>query len=125
MFADETSSLHSSLTVQMASFITTTVCIFPCPCLLYVAQQFSVGVCFQALEQVSFFILHLVIMPSEKVLTARLNMDLIKQLQTTVAPQIFTPKAVYDGRKNLFAIRELPFGPEGSKEASTPTSLIS
>ena len=72
-----------------------------------------------------FFILHLVIMPSEKVLPARLNMDLIKQLQTNVAPQIFTPRAVYDGRKNLFAIRELPFGPEGSKEVSAPTSLIS
>jgi hypothetical protein len=43
-------------------------------------------------------------------------MDLIKQLQVSVAPQIFTPRAVYDGRKNLFAMRELPLGSSGSKE---------
>jgi eukaryotic translation initiation factor 2C len=43
-------------------------------------------------------------------------MDLIKQLQTVVAPQIFTPRAVYDGRKNIFAARELPFGETGTKE---------
>jgi eukaryotic translation initiation factor 2C len=45
-------------------------------------------------------------------------MDLIKQLQTVVAPQIFTPRAVYDGRKNIFAARELPFGETGTKEES-------
>jgi eukaryotic translation initiation factor 2C len=37
-------------------------------------------------------------------------MDIIKQLQYVVAPSIFTPRAVYDGRKNMFAARELPFG---------------
>ncbi|KAF8205042.1 argonaute-like protein [Pholiota molesta] len=52
----------------------------------------------------------LVISPSEKTLPARLNMDIIKELQTVVAPTIFTPRAVYDGRKNMFAVRELPFG---------------
>lgn len=43
-------------------------------------------------------------------------MDLIKELQTAVAPEIFTPRAVYDGRKNLFAVRTLPFGDSDSKE---------
>ncbi|TFK43467.1 argonaute-like protein [Crucibulum laeve] len=57
-----------------------------------------------------------VISPSEKTLPARLNMALIKELQTTVAPAIFTPRAVYDGRKNMFAIRELPFGDSKSQE---------
>jgi eukaryotic translation initiation factor 2C len=57
-----------------------------------------------------------VISPSEKTLPARLNMALIKTLQTQVAPQIFTPRAVYDGRKNMFAIRELPFGGSSSQE---------
>ncbi|KAF8165280.1 argonaute-like protein [Crassisporium funariophilum] len=58
-----------------------------------------------------------VISPSEKTLPARLNMDIIKQLQTNTAPDIFTPRAVYDGRKNMFAIRELPFGGDaGSHE---------
>ncbi|KAG6837428.1 hypothetical protein H0H93_009522 [Arthromyces matolae] len=57
-----------------------------------------------------------VIFPSEKTLPARLNMDLIKELQLNVAPQIFTPRAVYDGRKNLFAARELPFGGTDFKE---------
>jgi hypothetical protein len=56
-------------------------------------------------------------MPSEKVLPARMNMELITKLQNDEAT-IFTPKAVYDGRKNLFAIRELPFGPEGTKQVS-------
>lgn len=45
-----------------------------------------------------------------------MNMDLIKQLQTVVAPEVFTPPAVYDGRKNMFAARELPLGPTGSHE---------
>ena len=50
-----------------------------------------------------------VISPSEKVLPARLNMDLIKHMQENVAPNIFSPPAVYDGRKNMFAPRLLPF----------------
>lgn len=36
-------------------------------------------------------------------------MDIIKHMQENVAPHIFTPPAVYDGRKNLFAPRLLPF----------------
>lgn len=51
-----------------------------------------------------------VILPSEKTLPARLNVEIITTLQKKVAPQIFTPRAVYDGRKNLFAARTLPFG---------------
>ncbi|KAJ8519388.1 hypothetical protein ONZ45_g3684 [Pleurotus djamor] len=57
-----------------------------------------------------------VISPSEKTLPARLNMDLITRLQTVTAPQIFTPRGVYDGRKNMFIARELPFGDTGSQE---------
>jgi eukaryotic translation initiation factor 2C len=40
---------------------------------------------------------------------ARLNIDIIRSLQTTVAPGIFTPRGVYDGRKNMFTPRKLPF----------------
>lgn len=36
-------------------------------------------------------------------------MDLMRRLQEHVAPQIFTPRVVYDGRKNVFSARELPF----------------
>jgi eukaryotic translation initiation factor 2C len=43
-------------------------------------------------------------------------MDIIRALQTQVAPTIFTPRAVYDGRKNMFAARELPFGDTGQQE---------
>ncbi|KAI0335424.1 argonaute-like protein [Cubamyces sp. BRFM 1775] len=57
-----------------------------------------------------------VILPSEKALPARLNMEIIARLQTVIAPQVFTPRAVYDGRKNMFAARELPFGPSGAQE---------
>ncbi|KAF7433014.1 hypothetical protein PC9H_004959 [Pleurotus ostreatus] len=56
-----------------------------------------------------------VIEPSEKVLPARVNNDIIKQLQNTVAPEVFTPKGVYDGRKNIFFTQELAFGPNHSK----------
>lgn len=49
-------------------------------------------------------------------------MALIKTLQTQVAPQIFTPRAVYDGRKNMFAIRELPFGGSSSQEVLSTIS---
>ncbi|KZT39639.1 argonaute-like protein [Sistotremastrum suecicum HHB10207 ss-3] len=51
-----------------------------------------------------------VISPSQD-FPIRLNMELVTRLQTVVAKEIFTPRAVYDGRKNLFAARELPFGP--------------
>ncbi|KAH9951622.1 argonaute-like protein [Amylocystis lapponica] len=57
-----------------------------------------------------------VISPSEKTLPARLNMQLIERLQTVSAPQVFTPKAVYDGRKNMFAARKLPLGDSDSQE---------
>jgi len=48
-----------------------------------------------------------VIAPADKALPARLNLDIIKQLQATHT-DVFTPKSVYDGRKNLFSVRELP-----------------
>jgi eukaryotic translation initiation factor 2C len=57
-----------------------------------------------------------VILPSEKTLPARLNMELIDHLQKIDAPDVFTPPAAYDGRKNMFAPRELPLGPSGSQE---------
>jgi len=57
-----------------------------------------------------------VILPTEKVFPLRFNMELIARLQNQVAPEVFTPRAVYDGRKNLFAPRELPLGNTGSKE---------
>lgn len=64
------------------------------------------------------------ISPDEKVLPARLNMDLIHHLQTIDAVDVFTPRAVYDGRKNLFAPRELPFGPQNSQEVRLSDMLL-
>ena len=43
-------------------------------------------------------------------------MDLIAHLQRYVAPNVFTPRAVYDGRKNLFSSTTLQF-PTGTDEA--------
>jgi hypothetical protein len=37
-------------------------------------------------------------------------MELVQKLQKEVAPTVFTPPAVYDGRKNMFAARLLPLG---------------
>ncbi len=50
--------------------------------------------------------------PSETGRAVRLNMSIIRRLQEDIAPQIFTPRAVYDGRKNMFSARELPFANE-------------
>jgi len=46
----------------------------------------------------------------------RINTLLIKKLQHEVAANVFTPRAVYDGKKNMFAPRELPLGPTHSRE---------
>ncbi|KAF8195816.1 argonaute-like protein [Mycena galopus ATCC 62051] len=56
-----------------------------------------------------------VISPSEKTLPARMTMALIRRLQFDIAPQIFTPRCVYDGRKNIFSIHKLKFD-TGSQE---------
>ena len=47
--------------------------------------------------------------PDEQKLPMRATMQVIRRLQEVIAPQVFTPRAVYDGRKNMFAVRELPF----------------
>ena len=52
-------------------------------------------------------------------------MDLIARLQVDIAPEIFKPRAVYDGRKNLFAPRELPLGDSGTKEVRRTICHIS
>ena len=43
-------------------------------------------------------------------------MELIARLQSEIAPEVFTPRAVYDGRKNMFAPRVLPLGDTGTKD---------
>ncbi|RPD71863.1 argonaute-like protein [Lentinus tigrinus ALCF2SS1-7] len=55
-----------------------------------------------------------------KTLPARLNMEIIRRLQTVAAPDVFTPPAVYDGRKNMFAPRQLPLGPDDTREFTFP-----
>ncbi|KAF7770313.1 hypothetical protein Agabi119p4_6287 [Agaricus bisporus var. burnettii] len=42
------------------------------------------------------------------------NIKVITHLQTEIAPEIFTPNAGFDGKKNMFAARELPLGPTDS-----------
>ncbi|KIJ70038.1 hypothetical protein HYDPIDRAFT_35479 [Hydnomerulius pinastri MD-312] len=63
-----------------------------------------------------------VILPADKTLPARLNMDLIDHLQKIDALDVFTPPAVYDGKKNMFAPRELPLGPAGTQEFNVSLS---
>ena len=52
-------------------------------------------------------------------LPARLNMEIIERLQTKVAPEIFTPRVVYDGWKNIFSPRQLSL-PSGSQDVCYP-----
>lgn len=49
-------------------------------------------------------------------LAPRLNTLLIKKLQCEVAREIFSSKAVYDGRKNLFTSYDLRLGPSNARE---------
>ncbi|KAG9080369.1 hypothetical protein FRC06_006673, partial [Ceratobasidium sp. 370] len=51
----------------------------------------------------------------DRVMPAKFNMDLIRVLQERIAPTVFTPRAVYDGRKNLFACRRLPLSGRDSQ----------
>ncbi|KAG8684264.1 hypothetical protein FRC11_012391, partial [Ceratobasidium sp. 423] len=51
------------------------------------------------------------------------NHELIRALQERTAPAIFTPRAVYDGRKNLFASRRLPFAGGSGDTQSFDVSL--
>ena len=47
---------------------------------------------------------------SELTLPIRVTFELVKRLQLNVAPNVFSPRGVYDGRKNLFTARALSFG---------------
>ncbi|EEB97877.1 hypothetical protein MPER_02712, partial [Moniliophthora perniciosa FA553] len=60
--------------------------------------------------------------PSEQVLPARVNMEIIKAMQTTHA-DVFTPPAVYDGRKNMFAARELPLSTDADGVSTQEASF--
>ena len=52
--------------------------------------------------------------PSNKPLPARFNMELVETLQMKIAPEVFTTRVVYDGRKNIFSTKLLQF-PSGSE----------
>ncbi|KAK0224342.1 argonaute-like protein, partial [Armillaria fumosa] len=54
------------------------------------------------------------------VLPARFNMELFKLLQTDVAPEVFTQRAVYDGRKIAFTVKKLPVNEKGFVEFKVP-----
>ncbi|KAF5390572.1 hypothetical protein D9757_002737 [Collybiopsis confluens] len=67
----------------------------------------------------------IVIYPAEKVLPVRMNMELIRVLQERVAPDVFHPPCVYDGRKNLFSSHKLQLGSESSREFDVTLELPS
>ncbi|VDB94227.1 unnamed protein product [Peniophora sp. CBMAI 1063] len=50
------------------------------------------------------------ISPSEKVLPIALCFEIVQKLQNTVVPDVFTPRGVHDGRKNLFSTKRYDFG---------------
>ncbi|KAH9910664.1 argonaute-like protein [Epithele typhae] len=50
---------------------------------------------------------------SAKPLPPRMNREIVHRLQTQIAPGTFTPRAVYDGRANLYSTGKLVFDPPG------------
>lgn len=79
---------------------------------------------YDELLPVAYLILILVIIPGEQKNPARLNVELVKRLQFDVAPQVFTPRAVYDGRKNLYASHELRFANKASSQEVSTLELL-
>ena len=61
-----------------------------------------------------------VITPSEQTMPVTRNMEVIRRLQELVAPHIFTPRCVYDGRKNLYSTRALPFTEDTAEVRTWP-----
>lgn len=55
---------------------------------------------------------------SELTLPIRVTFELIKRLQLNVAPNVFSPRGVYDGRKNFFTARALSFGDSAEFDVS-------
>jgi len=53
-------------------------------------------------------------------LPSKFNMKLIQHMQK-LHQDVFTPQAVYDGRKNMFAARRLPLGSTNSREFDIPS----
>ncbi|KEP46972.1 argonaute protein [Rhizoctonia solani 123E] len=43
----------------------------------------------------------------ERSFPVKFNLEIIRMLQEKIVPTVFTPRGVYDGRKNLFTIRRL------------------
>src|ERR1700722_2661505 len=114
----------SSLRFLNLKFTITTVCPFLssfCPHLSLYSHSWYVNILPYRLALIPIK----VISPSEKILPARLNMELIEQLQTVIAPQIFSPRAVYDTRKNLFSCHPLKLGPSNSQEVMFCFLLLS
>ncbi|KAK0199390.1 hypothetical protein DFS33DRAFT_241967 [Desarmillaria ectypa] len=72
--------------------------------------QYDVGMsifCFYPSK--SWHKLDTLVVSSDKTVTlpARFNMELFELLQTDVAPDVFKPRAVYDGRKIAFTVKKL------------------
>ncbi|GLB35650.1 putative argonaute family protein [Lyophyllum shimeji] len=66
--------------------------------------------------EVEFVLLMMLLAIEPGNLHHRINTLLVKKLQYEVAADVFTPRAVYDGRKNMFASRELPLGPTNARQ---------
>ncbi|QRW00807.1 protein argonaute 3 [Ceratobasidium sp. AG-Ba] len=56
----------------------------------------------------------------DRALPARANVETMKTLQERLEPNIFTPKGVYDGRKNLFTTKKLALGDNDTRIFEMP-----
>ncbi|KZT65768.1 argonaute-like protein [Daedalea quercina L-15889] len=67
-----------------------------------------------AVDVATSVIHHYDVVISPDTLPVRFNFEIIRRLQEVIAPAIFTPRAVYDGRKNMFSPQELDLGETNS-----------
>lgn len=56
-------------------------------------------------------------------MTVQFNVELIRILQERIAPDIFTPRVIYDGRKSIFRSRALNLS-GGDSQAVSHLSII-
>ncbi|TFY68233.1 hypothetical protein EVJ58_g1135 [Rhodofomes roseus] len=63
-----------------------------------------------AVDMATGTIHHYDVVVTPDTLPAKFNFMLVNRLQEVIAPAVFTPRAAYDGRKNMFAPQELNLG---------------
>lgn len=73
---------------------------------------------------IDFLIYCIAFSPNEERLKSRRRMEIVQKLQLEVAPELFRPQAVFDGKKNLFAFHNVLGRAENQKSVRHSSTLL-